>query len=251
MPNLDIFSTTWVLISCVVFFAAFIKGISGFGLILILAPILLLVLDPVNVVVLTLLLGLLSNTLVLGSFFKNINLMKILPLVISSSFGIPIGAWIITIVAPSTLKVIIGGVTVSSAILLSLGLSKTLTREKLAGSVTGFISGILSSSTGMSGPPVVLFMHNQNWEREMIQTSLALYFTYSAVLSLIALSIPGLVTMQIIISGASLIPALLAGLGLGLVVFRRLNARYFRWLTIVIIIVSGILGVLSGLGILS
>lgn len=251
MVSLDIFSIQWILVSLAVVFASFVRGVSGFGLILVLAPILLLILSPTDVVVITLLLGLMSNSLVIFYFFKNINLMKILPIAVSSTFGIPVGAWIITTVSPSTLKVIIGGVTVASAILLSLGLSKKFKREKLVSSIAGLISGVLASSTGMSGPPVVLFMHNQNWERELIQSSLAIYFSYANIVSLLALGVSGLVNIPVIISAVSLIPALLAGLGLGIVVFRRLNTRYFRLITIAIVIVTGILGILSGFGVLS
>ena len=248
MHSLDIFSISWVLALCAVFFAAFIRGIAGFGFALILAPILLLILNPTSVVVVNLFLGLLSNILVLSYSLKKVNLKKILPMVMSSSLGIPLGAWIITLTAPSTLKILIGGVTVSFAVLLALGFSKAFTREKLACSVAGFLSGIFYSSTSLGGPPVVLFMHNQNWQREMIHTSLAAYFLFACSWSLVVLSVSGLVDTKIIASAASLVPALLAGVGLGMVVFRRINTRYFRWLSIAIVICSGILGILSGLG---
>ncbi len=249
MHSLDVFSVFWILTLCAVFFAAFIRGVTGFGFSLILAPILLLFVNPTSVVVINLLLGLLSNILVLSYSFKKINLKRILPIIISSSLGIPLGAWIITLAAPSTLKILIGGVTVSSAMLLALGFSKAFTREKLAGSVVGFLSGILSSSTSLSGPPVVLFMHNQNWERDMIHTSLAVFFLFTCFWSLVALYVAGRVDIQIIASAASLTPALLAGIFLGIVVFRRVNSRYFRWLSIAVVVCSGILGILSGLGI--
>lgn len=180
MHSLDIFSISWVLALCAVFFAAFIRGITGFGFSLILAPVLLLIMNPTSVVVVNLLLGLLSNILVLSYSLKKVNLKKILPMVMSSSLGIPLGAWIITLAAPSTLKILIGGVTVSSAVILALGFNKAFTQEKLACSVAGFLSGILSSSTSLGGPPVVLFMHNQNWQRDMIHTSLAAFFCFPA-----------------------------------------------------------------------
>ena len=249
MQNLDIFSTSWALASCLVFFAAFIRGISGFGFALILAPILLLILNPTSVVVIILLLGLLSNVLVLYYSFKKVNLKIILPIIASSSIGIPLGIRIITLVSPSTLKIIIGGITVFFAVLLSLGLTKTFSHEKLASGVAGFIGGVLSSSTGIGGPPVVLFMHNQKWQREVIHASLAAYFLYSSSFSLVALTISGLVDTQLIISAVSLAPILFTGIGLGIVVFRRINARYFRRLTMAIVICSGILGISSGLNI--
>lgn len=248
MHSLDIFSTSWVFALCAVFFAGLIRGVSGFGFALILAPILLLILTPTSVVVLNLLLGLLGNILVLSHSFKKVNLKKILPMVMGSSLGIPLGVWIIILIAPSTLKILIGGVTVSFAVLLALGFSKAFTREKLACGIAGFLSGVLSSATSLGGPPVVLFMHNQNWQKDLIHTSLAAYFLFACFWSLVALSVAGLVDTRILASAASLAPALLSGIGLGMLVFRRINALYFRRLSIAIVVCSGILGILSGLG---
>lgn len=109
MYSLDIFSVPWFLALCAVFFAAFIRGMAGFGFALILAPILLLILNPTSVVVVNLFLGLLSSVLVLSYRFKKVNLKKILPMVASSLLGIPLGVWIITVTTPSILKILIGG----------------------------------------------------------------------------------------------------------------------------------------------
>ena len=114
MHSLDVFSVSWVLASCAVLFAAFVRGVAGFGFALVLAPILLLILSPKSVVVVNLLLGLLSNILVLRYGFRNVYLRRISPMAASSLLGIPLGIWIITVIAPSALKVLIGGVTVFS-----------------------------------------------------------------------------------------------------------------------------------------
>jgi len=249
MHSLDVFSVSWVLASCAVLFAAFVRGVAGFGFALVLAPILLLILSPKSVVVVNLLLGLLSNILVLRYGFRNVYLKRIIPIAASSLLGIPLGIWIITVIVPSSLKVLIGGVTVFFAIPLALGFTKAFTRERLACSVSGFLSGILLTSTSLGGPPVVLFMHNQNWSKEAIHSSLAAYFLFACSCSLIALSAAGLIDAQIIMSAATLVPALLIGIGLGMVTFRRINPRFFRGFTIAIVICTGILGILSGLGV--
>ena len=101
----------------------------------------------------------------------------------------------------------------------------------------------------MGGPPVVLLMHNQNWRKEVIHSSLAAYFLFLSSCSLIALSVSGLIDAQIIMSTLSLVPALLAGISLGIVTFRRINPRLFRGIAGAIVIGTGILGILSGLGV--
>ena len=96
---------------------------------------------------------------------------------------------------------------------------------------------------------MVLFMHNQNWNKETIHASLAAYFLFATSCALVALLVSGLIDAQLIISAASLVPALLAGTGLGMVTFRWINPRFFRGLTLAIMICTGILGILSGLGV--
>ena len=247
MHNLEILTTPWLLTVCVVLFAAFIRGVAGFGFALILAPILLHILNPIDVVAINLLLGTLSNILVLSCSVKKVNFKRILPMIISSIFGVPIGTWIITVTSPSILKILIGGVTVFFAIPLALGFNKTFKQEKLFGSISGFLSGILSSSTSLGGPPIVMFMHSQNWEKDTIHPSLATYSFFLHVWSLVAFSVSGLIGTQTIINAASLAPALLTGTGLGILIFRKINARYFRWFSLAIVICAGILGIFSGI----
>ncbi len=249
MQNLDVFSVSWVLAFCAVLFAAFFRGVSGFGLASILAPILLLILNSKSVVAIILLLGVLSNILVLRYSFKNVYIKGIIPMAASSLLGIPLGIWVIKIIAPSTLKLLVGGIAIFFAIPLALGFAKVFVKERLACSISGFVSGFLSTSTSMGDSPAVLFMHNQNWRKEVIHSSLAAYFLFSSSCSLVALSIADFVDTHIIIFAASLMPALLVGTGMGMLVFRRINHRFFRGVSLAIIIGAGILGIVSGLGI--
>ena len=236
---------------CVVFFAAFVRGVAGFGFALITAPTLLLILSPKSVVAINLLLGIPSSALLLSYAFRQVDLRKILPLAAGSLLGIPLGVYIIKVIAPSALKVLIGGLTVFFAIPLILGFGAVFRREKLVSGVSGFLSGILSSSTSLGGPPVVLFMHNQNWRKEVIYSSLAAYFFFVCCCAIGALLVSGLIDGKVVVSAVSLVPALFVGLGLGLVAFSRINAGLFRRLSIAIVVAAGVLGVLSGLGVVS
>jgi len=248
VQNLEIFSPIWILALCAVLFAAFIRGLAGFGFALILAPILLLILNPAAVVVINLFLSLLSNIVVVIHSFARIDFKRILPMALSSLLGIPLGVWIISVVAASILKIFIGAVIVCFAVLVASGFRKTFAGERISSGIAGFFSGILSSSTSLGGPPVVLLMHGQNWSKEIIHPSLAGYFLFLGSCSLGALSLFGQVKAEAVVTAASLAPALLAGTGLGMIVFHRVNARFFRALSVAIVICAGLLGIISGLG---
>lgn len=248
MHSLEIFSTTWVLALCAVFFAAFVRGLAGFGFALVLAPILLLILSPATVVVINLFLSMLSHILVVLHSFVRMDFKRVLPMALSSLLGIPLGVWIISVVAPSIMKIFIGAVIICFAALVAFGFRKTFAGERLSSCIAGFFSGILSSSTSLGGPPVVLFMHSQEWPKEIIHPSLAGYFIFLGFCSLVALSLSGQVNAETIITAASLAPTLLIGTGLGMIVFKRVNAHLFRIISVAIIICAGLLSVISGVG---
>ncbi len=251
MHSLDILTLHWVLASCAVLLAAFIRGVSGFGLSIVLAPILLLILSPKSVVVINLLLALVSNILVLRQGFRHVSWKRVIPMSATSLLGIPIGVWIITVISPSALKILIAGITILFAIPLALGFSRTFAKEGLACGVSGFLSGILSTSTSMGGPPVVMLMHNQNWDKQTIYSSLAIFFLFSNICSLVALAASHLIDTPIIMSAVFLTPALIAGIVLGMEVFPRIKSQIFRYISLAIIIGSGILGIISATGLLS
>jgi len=250
MNGLDIFGLSWTLASIAVFFACFIRGITGFGQSLLLAPILLLIINPKSVVMTNMILGTLGSLVLLPYVFKNLNMGKLLPLVIGSLVGIPIGVSIIKVIDQAALKVLIGTLTVGFAIPIALGLGVTFKKEKMAAGICGLLSGTIGTSTSLGGPPVVLFMHSQNWSKVLSYSTITTAFILNGLLSLSAFFFSGLLTGEIAIGAASLVPALVAGLWTGRLVFPRVNIRLFRLFSIAIIIVSGVLGVLSGLGIL-
>jgi len=204
--------------------------------------------SPTAVVVINILLGMFSNIVVLVYFFRRIDVKRILPMSLSAVLGIPVGVWIISIIAPSVLKILIGAVIIFFAILLAFGFRKTFAGERLSSGIAGFLSGTLITSTSLGGPPVVLFMHSQRWPKEVIHPSLAGYFTFVSGFSLGALALAGHVNTGIFLTAASLAPVMLAGTGLGIVVFNRVNARFFRAISLGIVICAGILGIISGVG---
>jgi len=251
MQSLEIFSPAWILILVVVLLAAFIRGLAGFGFALVLAPVLLLILQPAAVVVINLSLMLLSNIVVIGHSHARIDFKRILPIALSSLLGIPLGVWIISVVAASFLKIFVGAIIISFAVLVASGIRITFTGERLSSGIAGFFSGILSSSTSLGGPPVVLFMQSQHWPKEIIHPSLAGYFMFLGSFALGALALSGNVHTETLMTAASLSPALLAGTSLGVFVFQRVNARFFGTISIAVVICAGLLGVISGLGFLS
>jgi uncharacterized membrane protein YfcA len=250
MAELSVFSVPWVLATCIIIFACFIRATTGFGQNLIMTPILLLILDPKSVVAISIFLGLFSSLCMLPFCYKELDMKKIVPLIVGSLIGIPIGTYIIVVISASGLKMLIGSLCVVLAIPLAMGWSLPLRREKLIGGIVGFLSGFFTSSTSIGGPPAVLYMHNQNWGKESIRSNLNIFFVIAGIITITSLYLAGVVNWDDMLQTISLVPALLAGLGIGILVFPHISGRFFRLISMAIVIIAGIIGVLSGFGII-
>lgn len=231
-------------------FAAFIRGTTGFGFSLVFTPFMILIMEPKAVIPLNLLLASLSNIMVLASCFRAVRIRRLLPMTVASLLGVPIGLFIISMISATILKILIGGITIIFAILLVFKLTPRFTNERLASCMAGLLCGILTTSTSLGGQPVVLFMHTQSWQKEEIYPSLSAFFLISTGASLVGLSLSGMVTPDILLTAASLTPGLVIGVFLGMLAFKRVNELYFRILSVAVVVATGILAVLSGLGIL-
>ena len=249
MVDLIPFSVSWVLASGTTFFACFISATTGFGQNLIMAPILLLILSPKSVVAVSVVLAFISGLGLLPFCFRNREMKKIIPLAIGSLLGIPVGTYTIVIIAPSGLKMLIGSLCIVLAIPMAVGWSINFREEKITGGIVGFLSGFFTSSTSMGGPPVVLYMHNQNWGKEAIRSNLNVLFTMVGGVAVISLYFAGIIKPGDMVNALSLVPALVAGLALGIFLFPRISVRLFRLISIVVVVIAGIMGILSGLGI--
>jgi hypothetical protein len=251
MNGLDFLSHSWLLAIGALLFAAFIRGATGFGLALVLTPFMILIMDPKAAIPVILLLAQLSNVLVLASCFRKVKIQRLLPMFAGSLLGVPVGVFIIIIISAAILKIAIGGMTILFSILLVFKLTPRFSNERVASCIAGFLCGMLTTSAGLGGPPVILFMHTQKWPKEEIYPSLSAFFLISTGASLIGLSLSGLLTYHILLTSASLVPGLVTGVFLGMLAFKYVNESYFRILSVLVVILAGALAVLSGLGIMN
>ena len=168
---------------------------------------------------------------------------RVLPMIVSGAFGIPLGTYILLVVPGETLKLAIGIIVLLFALALLSGYSLNIRRERLAGSISGFLSGAFLTSTALSGPPVVLFMVNQRWARDTFRTSQGLFHFFTDMLGALSLAASGLVTLNTLMVDLALLPAVLGGYGLALLALPRIEQELFRRITILIVIIAAVMAI--------
>ncbi|MFW3146179.1 MAG: sulfite exporter TauE/SafE family protein [Thermoplasmatota archaeon] len=239
----------WMVMTAFIIVAAagFIQGLVGFGSGLIMIPTLVLIIEPSVLVPVSLLQGLIMNWALTLESRKSLQLKRVVPILLGGIIGIPFGTALLLLLAPEHLKIMIGTVVVLFGILLLLGLTMRMKREKTASFPIGIASGILNGSISLSGPPVILFFSNQGVLKDNFRSNLVAYFFFLNVITTAVFLFTGLITWKVIMLTAILLPAALIGVFIGSRASKLVPQKVFRRIALLIVIGAGMLSLVTGL----
>ena len=223
--------------------AGVVTGLTGFGLALISTPILLFVYEPRTVVVLTAIFSIFINAAVVWDSWHEARRRLSLALLIPALFGVVAGAWVLGVINPDYVRLGVGLIVIFSALLLVRDIRLPGADTRWGTLVAGSASGMLSTSTGLAGPPVVLLLASRALPKHEFRGTSALYFLPMSVAGLAVLSLRGLVEASEVPLGLLLIPAAIAGKAVGTALLRHVSERAFRALTLGLVVLTGTLGV--------
>jgi uncharacterized membrane protein YfcA len=224
--------------------AAVVGGATGFGAALIAAPFMLLVgFNVEDVVIINLVAGVVTRIGVSLRLRAHIDWRRVTLLAAGSLPGACLGALPVLTLPEQTLKQVVGLVVV----LCGLGMAAARLQQPYVPSAraqvaAGFLSGYLSTTTSLNGPPIVLLLARAGLPPLAFIADLAAYFTLTNALSLLILVGRGPIPTDIL---QPALPVLLViamiGNFLGLRVARKLPAQGFRAIVIGLVIIVGAL----------
>lgn len=182
----------------IIFFASIIRSAFGFGESLIAVPLLALLI-PINIAVpLSVLLSITIAAIVVLSDWRNINFQSTKDLLISTSFGIPIGLFILKTGDERVIKTILGVIIILFS-LFSLSNKKDF-RFKITNKWSygcGFLAGVLGGAYGMNGPPLIVYGSLKRWGPKQFRATLHAYFLPASSIGMIGYWKAGLWTSTV------------------------------------------------------
>ncbi|MFK2825712.1 sulfite exporter TauE/SafE family protein [Bacillus sp. B190/17] len=229
---------SFILFALIILFASFLQTSTGFGFSIMATPFLLLLFEPREAIQLNLILSFVISCVLIRKIKKDMDVTLVKRLIVGSAAGLPIGIVIFLVADINKLKI---GVSVIVLVLtLLLILQFRISQTKVRDLVTGGLSGVLTTSIGMPGPPVLLYFSSIHTSKEKLRaTTLAFYlFIYPA--SLIVQLLFAGTSKGIWVSSAVALPVVLAGLFLGQLLFARINQQMFRIFLYGLLIFTGI-----------
>lgn len=236
-----------LLSSAVILLASIVQGTVGFGFSLISVP-LLSFMFPLKVIVpMVVIDSLVINFFVLGTARKHLQLSKIWLMILCGIIGIPVGIIGLKNINEDILKVGIGFLICMTSMAMAKGYKIRFKNQKLAYGVTGFLSGVLNGSLSMSGPPIVLFLSNEGYDKNQFRANLALYAAITNIITVIAFISGGILTNDMVGTIGSTVVALVLGSTIGIYGSKKIKDKHFDKIVLFLLALVGVITVIKSL----
>lgn len=242
-----------LIVALATFAAASLQSASGFGFALIAGPAFFAVLGPEEAVATVLCLGATVNLLMLAGERRPTEIRSadlILPLVLAIP-GLALGVLVLSALDKEPLQVAVG-ISVLAAVAL-MARPRALPphrpdgqRAPIGDSAVGLTVGVLTTSTSVNGPPLLLWLLAKGATPVEVRDTLALAF--------VSLNLAGLAVLVVAEGGLGvldadvllLLPLTAAGWLAGRLVFRGLDPQRFRTLNLGLAAAAGVASLVAG-----
>ena len=212
----DILTTSQLFICFVIILTAYtVRGITGFGSGLIAIPLLVLML-PVSVVVPMIGLMDMSASMAHGVKLRSgIRWKQIFYLLPFSLLGVLLAMYLFNTVDPQLLKTLLGGFVFSYA-LYSLFITEAHTHSSNLWAVPGGVcGGLVGTLFGTGGPFYVIYLQLQGFSKAAFRATIAVIFLLDGSARIIAYTLNGFYSFDIMLLIAASLPVMIAAMYLG------------------------------------
>jgi len=216
--------------------AAFVRGLAGFGMAILLVPVLGLAVPPAEAVVVANWLGLLIG---LVGLRKIINASERSAFTISAvaMAATPLGVWLLAVTDPALARLLIALIAFGAFLLVLLPKKPAhYAPGAVETGATGLASGVLTGFAGMPGPPVVPFYLRREIAPALARASMMTIFLATSAAGVVSALALGVATWREPAFAAVLFPAVLLGNWLGHLAFGKVSDAAWRTFT------GGVLG---------
>jgi len=223
------------------FGAAYVRGLTGFGMAIILVPLLGLIVPPGQAVVLGILLQLLIGPVGIGIITADADRTTAIPIALLAMATTPVGMVALKATTPDVARLLITIVAVGAFVAVLLPKQPEGHRPgRVAVAGTGIVSGLLTGFAAMPGPPVVPFYLRRHLEPKVARASMLLIFFATAIAGTAAALWVGIATMRLFLLAILLFLPMWLGNYVGARHFGRVPPHVWQAMVAVVLGVAAI-----------
>jgi uncharacterized protein len=209
---------------------------------------LLIGIPPPFVVTANITLGLIARVGVAYRFRIFITRRRVGLLLLGSLPGLALGVYVLTTVDASIIKMGTGVIAILAAIALVWTTSRPGPMRPVPGGpvIAGMAGGFMSATTSISGVPPAIYLIRERLEPARFLGDMAAFFVGVNSLALVMLLIGGAFVSSALFPAALLwLPGAIVGNLIGARIGARMPRGMFRYFTLVVILVAGIITILT------
>jgi uncharacterized membrane protein YfcA len=226
----------------VVLIGAIVQGSIGFGLNLLSAPFIALVV-PAALPATLVLVALPASITTLVREHRHLELGTLRWMLIGAVPGTITGLLIVGNVDGSELATLVGAITLTG-VALSL-LTRTVKVTPSTSFAAGFASNVFGTAASVGGPPVALLL--QHHAGRAARPTLGAFFATSATMSLIGYPLAGVIDLDHVLFALALAPAMVAGLWASRHLHGVVDRGWLRPAVLTLSAIAGIAAIVRGL----
>lgn len=233
---------TWGVVLVAALAGGALRGLTGFGSALLMAPLMSMVLSARETMCLvTLLNALPMGRATLVAAGRAIDREVMLPMSIAAFVGVPCGIALVGALPAQAFGIVIGVAVIASALALMSGVVLVGARSLRLSVGVGMLSGVLTGFGGVGGPPAILYLLGVEPDGHRARANFIVFFAALYPVAVAAVALLGLLSWADVMLGLVLAPLFhLGGIG-GTRLYRRIGKRHFRPFVLVLLVVAGVM----------
>ena len=229
-------------VAVVVMLAGFMRGITGFGGAMLMAPPLSILLGPVPAVFIALTLEVSAALVMFSDALPKSNLRTLAYLTVPAVFTVPIGGYLLLTLDPVIARRMISGVVVVFSLVLLSGVRYSGSPRPATSLVLGSVVGVMLGATSVGAPPVILYLLSGPDPHVVTRANLTVFVTAISVAGLVMLVVAGATTPPLWLLAAMLTAPFLVATWLGGKTFNKLSDIAVRRVALCMMLVMGTIG---------
>jgi uncharacterized protein len=227
-----------IVVAVAIFAAAFVQMLAGFGFALMAMPVMTLAIPVDEAVVILAMLSLATTAWQSIHLRRDTDRPLARRLIIASFVGMPLGLVILNVVDDTTLTIALGVSVLAATALLVRRLDLAHVGPGLD-IACGFTSGVLNTSLGTNGPPLVFDLQARGTAADRFRATISTVFVFGNMLALTLFIVDGKVTDDAVRAALVAAPAWLLGQALGWPTRKHVHGERFRWLVLTLLFAAG------------
>ena len=221
------------------------QNVAGFGFALVLAPLLVLFLDPEDTVIIVNILAMLSAAAIVWRLREHIAWRTAGVLFAASFAGMPLGLLVLLVVDGRVLQILIALAVLSGTLALARGL--TIGAGNGIAAVAGVAGGFLRTSTSAAGPPVILYLQGRRFPPDTFRATGSCFLMATGAVALVLYAATGRLDAGIGLSVGAAIPGVALGTAVGAALAGRVSERWFRRIVTIVLIATAVTALVTAI----